>query len=119
MSNPLAIVNAKPSTPAPKTKRERITLIETQPEADWLVSATTKRGWTVWNLRFRMTGWNARLFGPFRSKYDCLLFLDEAINHIGDTEPDLVDAASKRRVSQPCAHAWLPIVENPLVMKGR
>lgn len=117
MSNALAIVNEKP--PAPKKERDGFFLIETQPEADWFVKTKTPRGRTVWYLRFRMTGWNPRLYGPFRSRHDCLLFLDEAINHIQDTEPDLVDDACKRKVKEPCAHSWLPIVEHPLVKKGR
>ncbi len=41
MSNALTI--AKPDTLAPKKKREKICLIETQPEADWFVSAKPHR----------------------------------------------------------------------------
>jgi hypothetical protein len=61
MSNTLTVVTAETPAPAPKKKREKIQLIETQPEANWFVSATTKRGRKVWYLRFRMTGRNPRL----------------------------------------------------------
>jgi hypothetical protein len=74
MSKTLMIVNSEP--PAPKNTREKICMIETQPEADWFVPARTTRGRRIWYLRFRMTGWNARLYGPFKSKRACLLFLD-------------------------------------------
>ncbi len=113
MNKALAIVDAK--TPALKKKREKICLIETQPEADWFVPAKTKHGRQVWYLRFQMTGWNPRLFGPFKSKRDGLLFLDDAIECLQEHEPEVVDAANKRIVKEPCAKAWLPIVEHPIV----
>lgn len=117
MSNALTIVN--PETPAPKKKRERICLIETQPEADWFVPAKTKRGRQVWYLRFRMTGWSARLYGPFKSKRACLLFLDDAIQVLQETEPDVSAEAYKRIVKEPCAKVWLPLVEHPVIRQDR
>lgn len=67
MGTALTVVNAE--TSAPNKKREKNRLIETQPEADWIVPAKTKRGTKVWYLRFRMMGWNPRLFSPFKLKH--------------------------------------------------
>jgi hypothetical protein len=60
MGKVMTIVNSE--IPAPKKKGGKIVLIETQPEADWFVPVTTKRGRKVWYLRFRMSGWNPRLW---------------------------------------------------------
>ncbi|WHZ27620.1 MAG: hypothetical protein OJF51_002417 [Nitrospira sp.] len=117
MSNPLTIVNSE--TPAPKKKREKIVLIETEPEADWFVPAKTKRGRKVWYLRFRVTGWNPRLFGPFKSKRQCLLFLDDAIGSIQTVENEIRDDADRRRLDEPLAKVWLPIIEYPVCAQHR
>ncbi len=114
MSKALTVVTADTSAPAPKKKREKIQLIETQPEADWFVPARTKRGRKVWYLRFRMTGWNPRLFGPFKSKWQCLLFLDDAIGSIQAIENEMRDDADRRMVNEPLAKVWLPIIEYPV-----
>ncbi len=102
MSKALAIVNRE--TPSPKKKLEKIGLIETQPEVDWFVPAKTKRGRQVWYLRFQMTGWNARLFGQFRSKRVDLLFLDEVICAILDPMAQVEDYANQCRVKEEFAH---------------
>lgn len=113
MSHALTIV--EPATLAPKKKREKICLIETQPEADWFVQAKTKRGRQVWYLRFQMTGWNPRLYGPFKSQRVGLLFLDQVINAILNPMAEVEDYANEWRVQEPCAHSWLPIVDHPVV----
>lgn len=115
MNKALVIVDTK--TPSPKKKREKICLIETQPRADWFVSAKTNRGRQVWYLRFQMTGWNPRLYGPFKSKRQCLLFLDDLINVAQCWEQEVTDKADERMVEEPCAKAWLPIVEHPIVAR--
>ncbi len=117
MSNELTIV--KPDTLAPKKKREKICLIETQPEPDWFVSAKTKHGRQVWYLRLCMTGWNPRLYGPFKSQRAGLLFLDDAIEILQEMESEIVDKANERMINEPCAHAWLPIVEHPLLSQSK
>lgn len=117
MSNALTLVTPEPL--APKKKREKICLIETQPEADWFVQAKTKRGRRVWYLRFQMTSWNPRLYGPFKSQRAGLLFLTDAIEILQETESELVDKAYERRIKEPCAHAWLPIVEHPLIRQSK
>jgi hypothetical protein len=69
----------------------------------------------VWYLRFRMTGWNPRLYGPFKSQRAGLLFLDEAIDILQEMESEVADKAYERMIKEPCAKAWLPIVEHPVV----
>lgn len=118
MSTELTVVTEDTPAPAPKKKREKIVLIETQPEADWFVPAMTKRGKEVWYLRFKMTGRNPRLFGPFRSKHQCLLFLDDAIDELNDYENEICDAADKRMIDEPCAKVWPPIIEYPVCGKS-
>lgn len=115
MSNTLEIVTSE--TRASKKRREKIVLIETQPEAGWFVPVKTKRGRWVWYLRFKMTGWNPRLYGPFKSKRQCLLFLDDLINVAQCWEQEVTDKAVERMVEEPCAKAWLPIVEHPIVAR--
>lgn len=115
MSKALAIANQQ--TPPPKKKREKIGLIETQPETDWFVPAKTARGRQVWYLRFKMTGLHARLFGPFKSKRVGLLFLDEVINSILDPMATADDKASSWRVTEEFSHAWMPLVEHPIIAR--
>lgn len=115
MSKALAIVNRE--TPSPKKKPEKIELIETQPETDWFVPAKTKRGRTVWYLRFRMTGRNPRLYGPFESKRVGLHFLDEVICSILDPMAQADDHANQLKVKEEFAHAWMPLVEHPIVAR--
>lgn len=115
MSKALAIVNQQ--TPPPKKKREKIGLIETQPEADWFVPAKTKRGRQVWYLRFKMTGLHARLFGPFASKRVGLLFLDDVIESTLDSMSAADDYANDRRIKEEFTHAWMPLVEHPIVAR--
>jgi hypothetical protein len=103
----MTIVNSE--IPAPKKKGGKIVLIETQPEADWFVPVTTKRERKVWCLRFRMSGWNPRLFGPFKSKQHCLLFLDDAIGSIQDAKHVMRDKADMRIIDEPCAKVWLQL----------
>lgn len=115
MSNALTVVTSDP--PAPKNKRERIALVEIQPEADWFVPAKTKRGKQIWYLRFRMTGRNPRLYGPFKSKHHCLLCLDEVINEILGSDFESMD--DDRMLNEPCAKVWPPIVEYPICGTGK
>lgn len=117
MSKALAIVNQV--TPPVKKKREKICLLETQPDADWFVPAKTKRGRHVWYLRFKMTGLHARLFGPFKSKRVGLLFLDDVIDSSLESMSQADDYANERMVKEEFAHAWMPLVEHPLVARPR
>lgn len=115
MNNRLQLATAE--TRAPKKEHEKIVLIETQPEADWFVPAKTKRGRQVWYMRLRITGLNPRLFGPFKSKRQCLLFLDDAIDVIHDFDNEVEDKAIDRMVKEPCAKVWPPIIEYPVTMQ--
>ena len=99
----------------PKLKRERIVLIETKPKDNWFVRSTTTSGRVVWYLRFEVTGQHPQLFGPFRSKHQCLLFLDDALNAICDYSGEVIDACLKRMLRETCQHISPPIVEYPLL----
>ncbi len=112
MTTAMTVVNVE--TPMPKKKQEKIAWIETQPQEDWFVPAKTKRGKMVWYLRFKMTGWNDRLYGPFKSKHQCLLFLDDAINEYLQAENGVRDKADERAIDEPCAKVSLPIIEYPV-----
>ena len=113
MAKALAIVKTK--DPKPNPKRERIQLIETKPKDEWFVRARTRRGREVWYLRFEVTGQHPQLFGPFKSKHQCLLFLDDALNAISDFSGDVKDACEKRMLRETCQKIWPPIVEYPLL----
>lgn len=117
MNKALAIIDTK--TPAPKKERETVCLIETQPEADWFVPAKTKRGRQVWYIRFRMTGLNARLYGPFKTKHQCVLFLEDAINEFHDIEYEIENRAIHRMIKEPFAKVWLPLVEHPIIASAK
>jgi hypothetical protein len=105
----------KTQTPHSKAKRERISLIEVTPKEEWFVRTTTPRGRIVWYLRFEVTGMNPRLFGPFSSKRDSLLFLDDAINAMADFESEVQNACGERMVKEECLRIWPPLVEHPLL----
>jgi hypothetical protein len=113
MATTLTVV--KTQTPPSKPKRERIALIEATPKEEWFVRTTTPRGRVVWYLRFEVTGMNPRLFGPFSSNRDSLLFLDDAIDAMADFEGEVQDACAKRMVTEECLKIWPPLVEHPLL----
>lgn len=113
MGTPIAIVTTEKA--APKRTRERIGMIEREPGPDWFVPTQTKSGRRVWYLRLNITGMNPRLYGPFRSKHQCLLFLDDAIDVILDNENELQDACIRRMIRETCGKIWPPIVEHPLL----
>jgi len=115
MTTTLAVVKTK--TPPSKPKRERIELIEGTPREEWFVRTTTPNGRVVWYLRFEVTGMNPRLFGPLRSKRDCLLCLDNIIDALSDVEAEVVDACRDRMVEEECQKIWPPIIEYPLLRK--
>lgn len=117
MAKALAIVKAENSKPTTR-KRERIVFLERRPEADWFVAKKTPRGGTKWYLRFTITGFFPRLFGPFPSKRKAVLFLDAAHDKLGDFWAD-VDDVCRRYTNQGefervnCG----PLIEHPLIAK--
>lgn len=96
-------------------RREKIELLEVPPQEEWFVEATTPRGRKVWYLRLAITGHRARLFGPFPSKRAALLFLDSALNKLGDFWAE-VDAVRDRYACEgEFQHIrWAPLIEHPL-----
>jgi hypothetical protein len=117
MAKALAI--AKTAEPKPNPKRERIELIETEPKDEWFVPARTSRGREVWFLRFQVTGQHPQLFGPFTSKHQCLLFLDDTLAALPDFSNELKDMCEKRMIQDQCQKIWPPIVEYPLLTQRR
>lgn len=115
MATTLAVVKTK--TLVSKPKREPIKLIEATPKEEWFVRTTTPRGRVVWYLRFEVTGMHSRLFGPLRSKRDCLLCLDDIINAMSDVGCEVPDACRDRMVEGECQKTWPPIIEYPLLRK--
>jgi hypothetical protein len=100
-------------------KRDRIMMIEAMPTDKWFVRARTNRGREVWYLRFEVTGQHPQLFGPFKSKHQCLLFLDDALDALPDFNNELRDACEKRMLSEKCQKIWPPIIEHPLLTQRR
>lgn len=100
----------------PRLKRERIVMIETKPDDDWFVQTKTTRGRIVYYLRFQMTGMWPRLYGPFASKRQCLLFLDDGMNELVDGISTLDDCCSQRMIHEECQKIWPPIVEYPILV---
>ena len=98
-----------------KPKRERISVIEVRPKEEWFVRTKTFRGKTVWYIRFEVTGMHPRLFGPFPSKRQGLLFLDDAIGELLGGLIEAENRCEKRMVKEECQKVWLPIIEYPLL----
>ena len=114
-----ALVIVKTEEQKPKPNRERIQIIETKPRNEWFVRSKTSRGREVWYLRFEVTGQHPQLFGPFLSKHQCLLFLDDALDGLSDFSDTLRNACEKRMVREKCQKIWPPIVEYPLLTQRR
>lgn len=119
MSHALTVVS--PDAPAPRKakEREKIYLIEMPPAGNWFVKTKTRRGKTIWYLRLCITGLHPRLYGPFGSKRHGMLFLDEVLDALLVPIADVEAEIGKWKLREPFAHAWLPIVEHPLVMHHR
>ena len=56
---------------------------------------------------------------PSKSKRECLLFLDDAIDEIDNVQIEVNDAATKRMIDEPCARVWMPIIEYPICRTGK
>ncbi len=62
----------------------KIVIIERKPQPNWFVTAKNDFGEREWFLRFEVTGWYPRRFGPFKKKRQALLFLDSLLDQCGD-----------------------------------
>jgi hypothetical protein len=102
---------AKARTEQPKGReRERIQLIETPPQQEWFVKAKTARGRSVLYLCLQVTGLHARLYGPFPSERQALLFLDSVLDSIGDALCEADDQCGKRMLNGPYQKVRPPVV---------
>ncbi len=76
---------SKTSKTKPATSNaNKIVLIERKPQPDWFVTAKNDFGEREWFLRFEVTGWYPRRYGPFKTKRQALLFLDTLLNECVD-----------------------------------
>jgi len=84
----MASKTSKPAT----SNAKKIVIIERKPQPNWFVTATNDFGAREWFLRFEVTGWYPRRYGPFQTKRQALLFLDTLLDECGDA----VSAAMSR-----------------------
>lgn len=68
-----------------------IVFIERKPQPDWFVMATNDFGEREWFLRFEVTGWYPRRYGPFKTKRQALLFLDTLLDECWDAMSAAID----------------------------
>ncbi len=94
----------------PKPQRERIQLIETRPKPEWFVKSKDEQGCTIWYLRMQVTGQLPRRYGPFETKHVALLFLDKALDELGDAQC-LIESQAQDRMRRPTfRYRWLPVI---------
>lgn len=118
---------AKTRPPAkPKTKRERIQLMEVVPRGEWFQRATDEWGRPIWFIRIQITGLRTRRYGPFPTKHRGLLFLDKLLDVIGEAlleaKNELGSYQGRRRPYRQRGDHY-PVVEDALIdltiQKGR
>lgn len=117
MAATLAHIQTEDAAPKKKT-RERVCLIEAQPEASWFVQAKTEDGSRAWFLRVKVTGLHPRRFGPFESKSMALLFLDRVVDGMHDALSEAGNqlAAYQMKVKPfSCRVMHYPVVEDELI----
>ncbi len=68
----------------PDSNANKVVLVERKPQPDWFASARNEHGKRQVFLRFEMTGLYPRRFGPFQTKREALLFLDDVLNQAQD-----------------------------------
>lgn len=115
MGNALAVQIVDELEKNHKPKRERIMLMEVEPNEEWFVRAKTGRGRSVMYLRLQITGLNSRLYGPFPSKRQALLFLDDVLNSMADALSEAGSHCEERSVKRAYQKVWPPIVEYPIL----
>lgn len=102
--DPQPISDEKPNS---KRKRRRIQLIETPPQPDWTIRVKDDRGQWVWYTRVEVTGLLPRRYGPFKSRGQALLFLDDLLNVMGDAiDSEGAHLADEQAVTRRYAHRF-------------
>ena len=108
----------KPSSPTTPTKKKGGTIcnLETTPKPEWVVRGKDERGRTVWYARIEITGLLPRRYGPFKSRAQAILFLDDAVRHFPEPLDCQVRDDARRYVAQPSFRYrdFLPFVEDEL-----
>ncbi len=102
---------------APRKERERIEIMEVQPQQEWFRRSRDQFGRSVWFVRVHVTGLRIRRYGPFPTKHRGLLFLDHMLNEVADAlssaEFDLERyQVPRRRFGLRAGH--YPVVEDEL-----
>lgn len=115
MGKELRLIASENTKQSPKPKRVKLDRIEEEPRNDWFVHSTTRRGRPVVYLRFQVTGMSPRLYGPFPSKRQALLFLEETIIRLYTELAEADSECNDHRVADEFRHAWMPIVEHPIL----
>ena len=103
----------------PNKPRERIQLIETQPNPSWFERTTDPWGRSVWFIRIQITGLRVRRYGPFETKHRALLFLDQLLNEVGDAlneGANYLDRYQVKRRPFGNRNGHYPVVEDELVI---
>ena len=105
----------------PKAQKwETLSMVEMLAQDEWFVRARTPRGATLWYVRWSVTGLFPRLFGPFRTRRQGLLFLDDTIDASCDCWNELEDACAKYRVKGEFKKlTWGPLIEHPVLTQNR
>jgi len=96
--------------------------LEERPRPEWFVSVRLADGHVRWFVRFTMTGLQVRRYGPFASKEQCLLFLNEALKRLMfDGETELEEAQENHRIEDAFVpgRPVYPIVEQTLALHAK
>jgi hypothetical protein len=70
---------------------DTIGIIERKPHPGWFMEIHNEHGESQWMLRFDITGLQPKLYGPFNSQHNALLWLDSALDKLLDTFCDEID----------------------------
>ena len=82
----MASKTSKPAT----SNAKKIVIIERKPQPNWFVTATNDFGAREWFLRFEVTGWYPRRYGPFKTNRQALLFLDSLLDQCVDAVTEAI-----------------------------
>ena len=97
-------------TQPPDSNANKVVLVERKPQPDWFASARNEHGKRQVFLRFQMTGLYPRRFGPFQTKREALLFLDDLLNQAQDvfSEDDIKGNHARCIMEDELASRYLP-----------
>lgn len=115
MENSLVLCEENTKARTHRQKREKIKLIETRPTSEWFVESRSRRGRQLIYLRFQITGLNTRFYGPFPSRRQALLFLDDVLGNLRDMLAESDTDCHSRIVSEEFQNIYPPIIDSPVL----